>query len=123
VVYRRRAQKAAPCFWRDKKMFNNKAVLITGGTGSFGRRCVRMLLEQYRPRRIVIFSRDEYKQFEMQQQFGGVQGAEILRFFIGSVRDQARMQRAFEGIDYVIHAAALKQVPALEYNPYEAVRT
>lgn len=101
-------------------MFNDKSVLITGGTGSFGHSFVQMLLENYSPRRIVIFSRDEYKQYVMQQKFD--QDAP-LRFFIGDVRDKERLCRAFKGVDYVVHAAALKHVPATEYNPFEAVKT
>ncbi|MBU1191886.1 MAG: UDP-N-acetylglucosamine 4,6-dehydratase (inverting) [Gammaproteobacteria bacterium] len=100
-------------------MFDNKAILITGGTGSFGRHCTRTLLTQYRPRRIVILSRDEYKQFEMQQEFN----APEMRYFIGDVRDRERLTQAFRGIDYVIHAAAMKQVPAAEYNPMECIKT
>ena len=100
-------------------MFNNKSVLITGGTGSFGRQYVRTILERYDPKRIVVFSRDELKQFEMQQDFPD----ERIRFFIGDVRDQDRLKSAMKGIDFVIHAAALKQVPAAEYNPMECIKT
>jgi UDP-N-acetylglucosamine 4,6-dehydratase len=100
-------------------MFNDKSLLITGGTGSFGRQYVRTLLERYRPRRLVIFSRDELKQFEMQQEFP----QDCMRFFLGDVRDGDRVIRAMNGVDYVIHAAALKQVPAAEYNPMECVKT
>lgn len=100
-------------------MFDNKSILITGGTGSFGRHCTRTLLAQYRPRRIVILSRDEYKQFEMQQEFNTPE----MRYFIGDVRDRERLTQAFRGIDYVIHAAAMKQVPAAEYNPMECIKT
>ena len=100
-------------------MLNDKSVLITGGTGSFGRRCVRTLLARYKPRRIVVYSRDELKQFEMQQEFG----AREMRYFIGDVRDLPRLRQAMRGIDYVVHAAALKQVPAAEYNPMECIKT
>jgi UDP-N-acetylglucosamine 4,6-dehydratase len=100
-------------------MQNDKAVLITGGTGSFGRQFVRTVLGQLKPRRVVIYSRDELKQYEMQQEFG----SPAMRYFIGDVRDGARLRQAMEGIDYVIHAAALKQVPAAEYNPMECIKT
>lgn len=98
-----------------------KSILITGGTGSFGQRIVRTLLKQSRAKKIIIFSRDELKQSEMQAALPDP--LEQLRFFIGDVRDLERLQRAFNGVDYIIHAAALKQVPAMEYNPYEAVKT
>lgn len=104
-------------------MLNGKSILITGGTGSFGKKFVQIILEKYPDvERIVIFSRDEYKQFEMSNlpQF---KNNKKLRFFIGDVRDKERLHRAFEGIDTVIHAAALKQVPSCEYNPFEAVKT
>ncbi|MEW5790347.1 MAG: UDP-N-acetylglucosamine 4,6-dehydratase (inverting) [Pseudomonadota bacterium] len=100
-------------------MFNGKAILITGGTGSFGRLYVQTLLERYRPRRVVVYSRDELKQFEMQQEFN----SSVMRYFIGDVRDGPRLKQAMKGIDYVIHAAALKQVPAAEYNPMECIKT
>ena len=100
-------------------MFNGTNVLITGGTGSFGRQCTRTLLERYAPRKIIIYSRDELKQFEMQQEFP----QSSLRLFIGDVRDRDRRAMAMRGVDYVIHAAALKQVPAAEYNPMECIRT
>lgn len=102
-------------------MLNNKSILITGGTGSFGKAFTRYVLEHYEPKKIIIYSRDEYKQFIMQNQFK--QYKDKLRFFIGDVRDRDRLNRAFEGVDYVIHAAALKQVPACEYNPAEAIKT
>lgn len=100
-------------------MFNDRSILITGGTGSFGKQFVRTVIERYQPRRLVIYSRDELKQFEMQQE---VQHPS-LRFFIGDVRDADRMRRAMQGIDMVVHAAALKQVPAAEYNPMECIKT
>src|SRR5438874_373302 len=100
-------------------MFDNKSILITGGTGSFGRQCVRALLERYRPRRLVIYSRDELKQYEMQQEFP----QDCMRFFLGDVRDADRLIQAMSGVEVVIHAAALKQVPAAEYNPMECVKT
>ena len=100
-------------------MLNDKSVLITGGTGSFGRQYVRTILSRYKPRRVVVYSRDELKQFEMQQEFKSPQ----MRYFIGDVRDVARLRQAMRGIDFVIHAAALKQVPAAEYNPMECIKT
>ncbi|KAF0135284.1 MAG: UDP-N-acetylglucosamine 4 6-dehydratase [Candidatus Saganbacteria bacterium] len=102
-------------------MFNNKTILVTGGTGSFGKKFVAIVLKEFKPKKIIIFSRDELKQFEMAQQFAAHE--EILRFFIGDVRDRERLNRAFHKVDYVVHAAALKQVPAMEYNPSEAVKT
>ncbi|NSW51081.1 MAG: UDP-N-acetylglucosamine 4,6-dehydratase (inverting) [Anaerolineae bacterium] len=102
-------------------MFNNQTILITGGTGSFGKQFTRMLLDRYNPKRIIIFSRDELKQHDMRMAFNN---DERLRFFIGDLRDRERVYRAFSTeIDLVVHAAALKQVPACEYNPYEAVKT
>lgn len=103
-------------------MFNNKSILITGGTGSFGKKCTEILLKRYKLKRLVIFSRDELKQFEMNQIFSDREYA-CLRYFIGDVRDKERLYRAFRGIDYIIHAAALKQVPAAEYNPTECIHT
>lgn len=100
-------------------MFNEKSILITGGTGSFGRRYVKTLLERYEPRRLIVFSRDELKQFEMAQEYD----ASCMRYFLGDVRDAERLNQAMRGVDYVIHAAALKQVPAAEYNPMECVKT
>jgi UDP-N-acetylglucosamine 4,6-dehydratase len=101
---------------------DGKVVLITGGTGSFGKQCVRMILERYAVQKLIVFSRDELKQFEMQQMFPAAEN-ECLRYFIGNVRDKDRLYRAFSGVDIVIHAAAMKQVPAAEYNPFEAVKT
>jgi UDP-N-acetylglucosamine 4,6-dehydratase len=103
-------------------MFDNKVILITGGTGSFGKKCTEMILKQHKPRKLIIFSRDELKQFEMAQVFSDRE-FDCIRYFIGDVRDKERLYRAFQGVDYVIHAAALKQVPAAEYNPFEAVKT
>ncbi len=103
-------------------MLNNKAVLITGGTGSFGKKCTEAILKKYKPRKLIIFSRDELKQYEMSQVFS-TEKYPCIRYFIGDVRDKERLNRAFHGVDYVIHAAALKQVPAAEYNPFEAVKT
>ena len=102
-------------------LLDNKTILITGGTGSFGKCFTKYVLEHYNPKKIIIYSRDEFKQFIMQGEFR--EYAEKLRFFIGDVRDKERLTRAFEGVDYVIHAAALKQVPACEYTPNEAIKT
>lgn len=106
-------------------MLNNKAVLITGGTGSFGKKITELILEQYNPNKIIIYSRDEYKQDLMKKTFKSRYPNKMskLRFFIGDVRDKDRLCRAFNGVDYVIHAAAMKQVPACEYNPFEAIKT
>lgn len=103
-------------------MLNDKSILITGGTGSFGKKCTELILRQYKPKRLIIFSRDELKQYEMTQLFPDSQ-FDCIRYFIGDVRDKERLYRAFRGVDFVIHAAALKQVPAAEYNPFEAVKT
>lgn len=100
-------------------MFNSKSVLITGGTGSFGKQCIQTILQRYKPKRLIVFSRDELKQYEMQQQFN----APCMRYFLGDVRDEERLIQAMQGVDYVIHAAALKQVPAAEYNPMEFIKT
>lgn len=100
-------------------MFNDSSVLITGGTGSFGKQSIYTLLQRYLPRRLIVFSRDELKQFEMSQQFN----APCMRYFLGDVRDYDRLVQAMRGVDYVVHAAALKQVPAAEYNPMECVKT
>jgi UDP-N-acetylglucosamine 4,6-dehydratase len=100
-------------------MFNDKSILITGGTGSFGKQYVRSILSRYQPRKIIIYSRDELKQFEMAQEFS----QDCMRFFIGDVRDKERLVQAMKGVDFVIHAAALKQVPAAEYNPMECIKT
>ena len=103
--------------------FDGKTVLITGGTGSFGKRLAATLVQHHQPRKIIIFSRDELKQFDMQHEEPFATNRNILRWFIGDVRDLPRLQRAMEDVDIVIHAAALKQVPAAEYNPFEAVKT
>ena len=100
-------------------MFNNKNILITGGSGSFGKKYVDILLQKYKPNKIIIYSRDELKQFEMQQQYD----APCMRYFIGDVRDFQRLNEAMNEVDYVIHAAAMKQVPAAEYNPMECIKT
>lgn len=100
-------------------MFNDKAILVTGGTGSFGKSFIRALLDRHQPRRVVVYSRDELKQYEMQQEFDDPR----MRFFIGDVRDRERLIQAMRGIDFVVHAAALKQVPAAEYNPMECIKT
>lgn len=103
-------------------MFNNANILITGGTGSFGKKTVKTILERYQPKKLIVFSRDELKQYEMAQIFPDSK-YKCMRYFLGDVRDPERLHEAFHNVDYVIHAAALKQVPACEYNPFEAVRT
>lgn len=100
---------------------NGRSILVTGGTGSFGQRFIRSVLDRYQPRRLIIFSRDELKQYDMQQGLGGASPA--LRFFIGDVRDRRRLAMAMRDVDYVIHAAALKHVPVAEYNPSECIHT
>jgi UDP-N-acetylglucosamine 4,6-dehydratase len=104
------------------RQFDDKSILITGGTGSFGRRLVDTLLRHSRARRVIVFSRDEYKQYEMQQSLLPL-GLDRMRFFIGDVRDADRLELATRGVDFIVHAAALKQVPAAEYNPFECIRT
>ena len=106
-------------------MLKNKTILITGGTGSFGKMFTKMILERYDPKKIIIYSRDEFKQDIMRKDFimKYPNKTNKLRFFIGDVRDKDRLYRAFDGVDYVIHAAAMKQVPACEYNPFEAIKT
>ena len=101
-------------------MFNNTSILITGGTGSFGHAFIPMTLEKYNPKRLVVYSRDEMKQWEMAKLF---EGDDRVRFFIGDVRDKDRLHRALDGIDFVVHAAATKIVPTAEYNPFECVKT
>ena len=103
-------------------VLNGKSVLVTGGTGSFGQKFVETVLKRYRLRRLIILSRDELKQYEMQQVYSPTEHS-CLRYFLGDVRDRNRLSRAFYGVDLVVHAAALKQVPAAEYNPFEAVQT
>ena len=103
-------------------MLNGKNILITGGTGSFGKRFIQLVLESYKPKKLIVFSRDELKQFEMQQKWNGPEYP-CLRYFLGDVRDKDRLMRALSGVDYVVHAAALKQVPAAEYNPQECIKT
>jgi len=98
---------------------DDKNILITGGTGSFGKQFIRTVLDRYSPSRLIVFSRDELKQFEMQSEFND----DCMRYFIGDVRDYNRLEEAMTNVDYVVHAAALKQVPALEYNPLEAIKT
>lgn len=100
-------------------MFSGKTVLITGGTGSFGKKYTETILARYNPKKVIIYSRDELKQFDMQQMFDRAE----MRYFIGDVRDRERLVQAMRGVDYVIHAAALKQVPAAEYNPMECIKT
>ncbi|MGO5065109.1 UDP-N-acetylglucosamine 4,6-dehydratase (inverting) [Clostridium sp. LCP25S3_F8] len=106
-------------------MLSNKVILITGGTGSFGKKFTEIILEKYNPEKIIIYSRDEFKQDLMKKEFSLKYSDKInkLRFFIGDVRDKDRLYRAFNGVDYIIHAAAMKQVPACEYNPFEAIKT
>ena len=100
-------------------MFDNKNILITGGTGSFGKKYTKILLENYKPNKIIIYSRDELKQYEMAQEYND----SCMRYFIGDVRDFDRLKKAMKGVDYVIHAAALKHVPIAEYNPMECIKT
>lgn len=107
-------------------MLDNKSILITGGTGSFGQKFIEMIFERFNPSRVVIYSRDEFKQDIVRKRFSiKLSGEQFrkLRFFIGDVRDKDRLYRAFNGVDYVVHAAAMKQVPACEYNPFEAIKT
>jgi len=103
-------------------MFDGKTILITGGTGSFGQKCAETVLARWKPRKLIIFSRDEYKQYLMSQRFTRPEHS-CIRYFLGDVRDKERLQRAFHKVDYVIHAAALKHVPAAEYNPTECIKT
>jgi UDP-N-acetylglucosamine 4,6-dehydratase len=104
-------------------IINGSTLLITGGTGSFGRKCVETLLSECKPKKVIVFSRDELKQHEMRQRFSDMVPGAVMRYFIGDVRDVNRLRRAMHGVDIVIHAAALKQVPACEYNPFEAIQT
>lgn len=103
-------------------MLNDKTILITGGTGSFGKKCTEIILKNFKPEKLIIFSRDELKQLEMRQIFSD-KDYPCIRYFIGDVRDKERLHRAFDGVDYVIHTAALKQVPTAEYNPFETIKT
>ena len=103
-------------------MLNNETILVTGGTGSFGKKFIKTVLDRYNPKKVIIYSRDELKQFEMQEELPG-DGDSPIRYFIGDVRDLGRLKMAMADVDVVIHAAALKQVPACEYNPFEAVKT
>jgi UDP-N-acetylglucosamine 4,6-dehydratase len=100
-------------------MFNDKTVFITGGTGSFGQKFVQTILDRYKPRKLIIYSRDEHKQFDMQQMFT----EECMRYFIGDVRDRDRLMQVVNDVDYIIHAAAIKHVPVAEYNPMECIKT
>ena len=100
-------------------MFDRKSILITGGTGSFGKQFVKTILSRYQPQKVIVYSRDELKQYEMAQEFY----APVMRYFIGDVRDRDRLRLAMRGVDYVIHAAALKHIPAAEYNPMECIKT
>ena len=109
-------------FDQDQINLNNKSILITGGTGSFGQAFVRKVINTYDVSRCIVFSRDELKQYEMAQEFPVVTGRPI-RFFIGDVRDVARLELAMRGVDYVVHAAALKHIQTAEYNPFEAIKT
>jgi UDP-N-acetylglucosamine 4,6-dehydratase len=105
--------------WMD---LNDKSVLVTGGTGSFGKHFIKTVIAQYKPRRLIVFSRDELKQFEMQQEFP-LEEYPFIRYFIGDVRDKDRLEMALNDVDYVVHAAAMKQVTTAEYNPFECIRT
>ena len=102
---------------------NDKTILVTGGTGSFGKRFIATVLERFTPAKVIVYSRDELKQYEMQHAEPFIEHERIMRYFIGDVRDEQRLTRAMEDVDIVVHAAALKQVPAAEYNPFEAVKT
>jgi UDP-N-acetylglucosamine 4,6-dehydratase len=103
-------------------MFNNNTILITGGTGSFGKHFVRIVLDRYKPKKLIVYSRDELKQYEMNREFPYEPGGRM-RYFLGDIRDLPRLKTAMVGVDIVIHAAALKQVPAAEYNPFEFIKT
>ena len=102
---------------------NGKVILVTGGTGSFGQRFIRTLLEKFSPKKVIVLSRDEMKQWDMQREFAPLDKKNVLRFFIGDVRDKDRLHRAFHEVDYVIHAAASKIIPTAEYNPFECIKT
>ena len=100
-------------------MFNNKTIFISGGTGSFGKKFVEILISHYRPKKLIIYSRDEMKQYEMQKQYN----QKFMRYFIGDVRDKNRLLKATKGVDFIVHAAAMKIVPTAEYNPLECINT
>ena len=104
-------------------MLNNKSILITGGTGSFGKKFIETILNNYQPMKVIVYSRDELKQFDMQYSEKYKKDKVFIRYFIGDVRDYHRLKMAMEGVDVVIHAAALKLVPTAEYNPFEGVKT
>lgn len=104
-------------------MLNGKTILITGGTGSFGKKFLEKIFQDYSPKKVIIYSRDEFKQNVMRTDYMDKVDMDRVRFFIGDVRDRERLYRAFTGVDYVIHAAAMKQVPTCEYNPMEAIKT
>ena len=104
-------------------MLNDKVVLITGGTGSFGKKFLEMIFARYNPKKVIVYSRDEFKQSIIQTEYKNKVDMSKVRFFIGDVRDRDRLYRAFDGVDYVVHAAAMKQVPTCEYNPMEAIKT
>ena len=106
-----------------KNLLDNKVILVTGGTGSFGKKFLKMTLAKYSPQKLIVLSRDEMKQWEMQKEFLPLDKKDILRFFIGDVRDRDRLNLAFQGVDYVVHAAATKIVPTAEYNPFETIKT
>lgn len=107
----------------EGNMLDNKTILITGGTGSFGKKCLQMIFDRYNPKKVIIYSRDEFKQSVMRVEMADKVDMKRVRFFIGDVRDKERLMRAFHDVDYVIHAAAMKQVPTCEYNPMEAIKT
>ena len=106
-----------------KNLLDNKVILVTGGTGSFGKKFLKMTLAKYSPQKLIVLSRDEMKQWDMQKEFLPLDKKDILRFFIGDVRDRDRLNLAFQGVDYVVHAAATKIVPTAEYNPFETIKT
>lgn len=106
-----------------RKVIDGKSILVTGGTGSFGKKFIRMTMEQFSPKKLIVFSRDEMKQWDMQKELEAIDRQEVLRYFIGDVRDRDRLNLAFQEVDIVIHAAATKIVPTAEYNPFEAIKT